>query len=184
MAGDPTRASIWPDADVYVAPIDAQNPADALAAFDSAWDLVGLLDGEAGFGFTREEERTDLFAWGGTLVRVSRRNFKMSRTFTLLEDNDVTRELIWPGSTTTELFVPRPQRIKIAFEVREGFKIQRLISSNLGSEVEVDGDYSETEGDLTRYPMRAHIFPDPQTTSEVTNAPLLFYRQESTLNSG
>jgi hypothetical protein len=179
MAGSPTNASLWPDADVYVGALDATNPTDADTAFDSDWDFVGLLDGDAGFGNSREEEKTDLFAWGGILVRTSRRNFKMSRTFTLLEDNDVTRELIWPGSSATELFVPRPQRIKIAFEVREGDRVQRLISTDVGADVEVDGDYSDTESDLTRYPMRATIYPDPNTVSTVTGAALLFVRQDN-----
>lgn len=179
MAGDPLNASIWPDADVYVGLLTAANPTDTSDAFDSDWDLVGLLDGDEGFGNSREEEVTDLFAWGGILVRTARRHFKMSRTFTLLEDNDVTRDLIWPGSNEAQLFVPRPQRIKIAFEVREGDHIQRLISSDVGAEVSVDGDYSDSESDLTRYPMRAVVFPDPSTLSAVTGAPLLFVRQDS-----
>lgn len=184
MAGDPTKAAIWPDADVYVGALDATNPASASNPFNSDWDLVGLLDGETGFGNTREEEVTDLFAWGGTIVRTARRRFKMSRTFTLLEDNYVTRELIWPGSTETQLFVPRPQRIKIAFEVREGQHVQRLISTDIGAEVSVDGDYADTENDLTRYPMRAIIYPDPGTVSLTTGAPLLFIRQDSEDDDG
>jgi hypothetical protein len=180
MAGDPTNATLWPDADVYVGALDAVNPADADTPFGVTWDFVGLLDGDAGFGNTREEESNDLYAWGGILVRTSRRNFKMSRTFTLLEDNDVTRDLIWPGSNDGQLFVPRPERIKIAFEVREGDRVQRLISSSVGAEVWVDGDYSDTEADLTRYPMRAVIYPDPNVVSAVTGAPLLFVRQDNT----
>lgn len=179
MAGDPLNATIWPDADVYVGALDATNPSTTADPFDGDWDLVGLLDGDAGFGNSREEEVTDLFAWGGILVRTARRNFKMSRTFTLLEDTQVTRDLIWPGSTETELFVPRPQRIKIAFEVREGSHIQRLISTDVGAEVSVDGDYTDSETDLTRYPMRAVIYPDPSNLSALTGAPQLFIRQDS-----
>src|SRR5690606_41721003 len=91
MAGDPTKANIWPDADVYVGPLTATDPIDIDTPFGADWDLVGLLDGEAGFVQAREEEVEDHYAWGGILVRTSRRNFKQTITFTALEDNDVTR---------------------------------------------------------------------------------------------
>lgn len=178
MGGTPANASLWPDADVYVAALGTAAPASVDDPFGAGWDLCGLLDGEAGFVSSREEQVTDLFAWGGTIVRTSRRQFKLSRTFTLLEDNETTRELIWPGSTATEIFVPRPQRILLAFELREGARVQRMISA-YQAEVNVDGDVTENETDLTKYPMRAVIYPDPQQVSPVTGAPKLFDRQST-----
>jgi len=170
MAGNPANASIWTDADVYVGDLDAQDPIDAETPFGIDWDLVGLLDGEQGFVQSREEEVTDHYAWGGILVRTSRRNFKQTVTFTALEDNEVTRDLIWPDSPVGQLVVPRPKRIKIAFETREGGKIKRLISA-YQAEVTVDGDITDSEGDLTRYTLLATIYPSDQG--------VLFYVQES-----
>lgn len=159
MAGDPTKANIWPDADVYVGPLSAEVPADVITPFGPDWDLVGLLDGEQGFSQEREEEVTDHYAWGGILVRTSRRNFKLTVSFQALEDNDVVRGLVWPASPPGEIVVPRPPRVKIAFETREGSKIKRLISRH-AAEVTVSEAITEAEGDLTRFPLVATIFPD------------------------
>jgi hypothetical protein len=162
VAGDPSNASIWVDADVYTGATDAVDPATVDDAFGIDWDLVGLLDGEAGFVKGREEEVEDHYAWGGILVRTSRRNFKQTVTFTALEDNAVTRDLVWPDSEPGELVVPRPKRIKIAFETREGDKVHRLISA-YQAEVTVNGDITDSESDLTRYELLATIFPLVET---------------------
>lgn len=158
MAGDPTLAQLWPDADVYVGPTDAPNPATALDDFPAEWGFVGLLDGDQGFPQSRDEEVSDHYAWGGILVRTSRRNFKLTIGFTCLEDNPETRSLVWPGSPPGQIVVPRPARIKIAFETREDVKVKRLISA-FQAEVNVDGDITDQESDLTRYPLQATIYP-------------------------
>lgn len=163
MSGDPSNASNWPDADVYIAPTGTANPADADTPFGAGWELVGLLDGDAGFTQSRSEEKNDLYAWGGIIVRTTRRNFKQTIAFTALEDNAVTRDLIWPGSDAGSLVVPRPSRIKIAFEMIEGDTVRRLISA-YEAEVDVDGDIVDNEADLTRYQLIATIFPDTTTT--------------------
>lgn len=158
MSGDPSNATIWPDADVYVGPTTAANPASASTAFGVDWDLVGLLDGDQGFVQSRAEDVTDHYAWGGILVRTSRRNYKQTLTFTALEDNPVTRDLLWPDSPPGQIVVPRPKRIKIAFELVEGAVVKRLISA-YEAEVSVSGDITDSEGSLTRYPLVATIFP-------------------------
>lgn len=177
MSGDPSLASNWPDADVYVAPLDTELPATVDDPFPAGWDAVGLLDGEAGFVQAREEEKNDFYAWGGALVRTTRRNFKQTVTFTALEDNETTRALIWPGSEAGELVVPRPERVLIAFELREGEKVKRLISA-YQAEIEINGDITDNESDLTRYELIATIFPDTTTTPYV-----LFTEQKTTEGS-
>ena len=73
MAGDPSNARLWADADVYVSfDTEAANPADVDTPFGGDWDLVGLLDGDDGFTESRDEDVEDLFAWGGILVRTAR----------------------------------------------------------------------------------------------------------------
>ncbi|KUJ69560.1 hypothetical protein ACZ90_10520 [Streptomyces albus subsp. albus] len=71
MAGDPSNASLWTDADVYVGPVTAANPANANAPFGSDWGLVGLLDGDDGMPESRDEDTDDKFAWGGILALVA-----------------------------------------------------------------------------------------------------------------
>ncbi|QCX81048.1 Bacterial Ig-like domain (group 2) [Streptomyces sp. YIM 121038] len=159
MAGDPTKANLWIDADVYVSwNLSATLPANAEAAFSSDWKLIGLLDGDEGFPESRDEDSDDKFAWGGMIVRTSRNHFKLTKSFTCLEDNEWTRKLVWPGSTATQIKVPRPERVLVAFETREGEKIRRLITAQY-AECSLDGDHGENETDLESATIAATIFP-------------------------
>ncbi|MFT2014591.1 Ig-like domain-containing protein [Streptomyces sp. 796.1] len=159
MAGDPTRANLWTDADVYISTnLTAALPADAETPFGVDWSLVGLLDGDEGFPESRDEDTDDKFAWGGILVRTSRQHFKLTKSFTALEDNATTFSLLWPGSTATRIKVPRPARVKVAFETREGSKVRRLVTS-LYAEVALDGDHGENETDLEAATFACTIFP-------------------------
>lgn len=162
MAGDVNNASLWADADVYVADKGTALPATATDAFGAGWELVGLLDGDDGFTEAREEDEQDHFAWGGIIVRTSRRNFKLTRTFTALEDpavNATVRRLVYPGSSAGEIVVPRPEQVLMAFETREGSTTRRLITAE-HAECSVDGDITESEAELSKYPIVATIYPD------------------------
>jgi hypothetical protein len=159
MPADTANASLWANADVYVgASLSAVVPATVGTAFGATWNLVGLLDGEAGFAHSRDEESDDFFAWGGILVRTSRRNFKSTVKFTALENNTTTRSLLWPGSTDTSLVVPTPVPVLLALETREGDAVRRMITASYAI-VTVDGDIVDSEADLTKYEMLATIYP-------------------------
>jgi hypothetical protein len=171
MSGDPTKANLWTDADVYVSTnLSAALPVDADTQFGVDWNLVGLLDGDDGFPETRDEDTSDLFAWGGILVRTSRQHFKLTKSFTALEDNETTFGLIWPGSTSDMIKVPKPARVLVAFETREGDKVRRLITA-LYAEVTLDGDHGENETDLESATLACTIFP--------TSGGDLFHRQST-----
>ncbi|NDZ63559.1 Ig-like domain-containing protein [Streptomyces cyaneofuscatus] len=160
MAGDPTKANLWTDADVYVSfDLSATLPADANTPFGPQWQLVGLLDGDEGFPENREEDTDDKFAWGGILVKTSRNHFKLTKSFTALEDNATVRRLVWPGSTETKIKVPVPEKCKVAFETREGEKVRRLATS-LYAECSLDGDHGENETDLESATIVATIYPN------------------------
>lgn len=180
MAGDPSNASIWADADVYVGPTTASVPSDADTAFGVDWDLVGLLNGDAGFTDSVDEDVTDHYAWG-LLVRTSRKNFKLTRGFTVIEDNEVTRDLLWPGSTASKLYQPRPKRIRIAFETRDGTKTLRYIAA-YQAEVGWDGDINWSEADLTAFPLIATIYPDTADTNALGGSAL--WIRQSNYDSG
>jgi hypothetical protein len=160
VAGDPLKANLWTDADVYVSTnLSATLPANANTPFGGDWDLVGLLDGDEGFPESRDEDTDDKFAWGGILVRTSRNHFKLTKSFTALEDNETTYSLLWPGSSATQIIVPRPAKVLVAFETREGDKVRRLISANY-AEVSLDGDHGENEADLESMTFAGHDLPD------------------------
>ena len=163
MAGDPSNARLWADADVYVSfDTEAPNPADVDTAFGVDWELVGLLDGDEGFTESRDEDVEDLYAWGGILVRTARKNFKLTRTFTALEDNETTFRLRWPGSTDDTIVVPsgaRVERVRVAFETVDGDTVHRLIST-YQAEITVDGDINENESELSSIPFIVTVFPN------------------------
>lgn len=175
MAGDPLKANLWTDADVYISTnLSATLPANAETAFGLDWDLVGLLDGDEGFPESRDEDTDDKFAWGGILVRTSRNHFKLTKSFTALEDNDTTYSLLWPGSSATQIKVPRPAKVLVAFETREGDKVRRLITANY-AEISLDGDHGENETDLESMTFTATIYP--------TGGGVLFNRQTTPILS-
>ncbi|MCY4726698.1 hypothetical protein NYO98_10450 [Nocardioides sp. STR2] len=161
MSGNTENARLWADADVYVNPdvASATIPASITEAFAAAWGQVGLLNGEDGFTEAREEETGDHYAWGGILVRTSRRNFKLTKAFSALEDNATTRSLLWPGSTAGKLIVPRPVPVKVGFETRDGDIVRRLITARYAV-ITVNGDITENESDLTKYELLATIYPN------------------------
>lgn len=160
MSGEPENARLWADADVWVSfDLDEPDPADVDTPFGGTWELVGLLDGEEGFIETREWEKNDHYAWGSILFRTSRRNYKETWSFTAFEWNDTTLRLYRPGSTDTVWGTPRPERIKIAFETREGDTVHRVISIH-EVEAEVDGDVTRSEPDPTAVTFVATIYPN------------------------
>lgn len=177
MAGDPSNAALWEDANVYVSfNLAAATPADADTPFGVDWDLVGLLDGDQGFTAARNQDVSDKYAWGQRLVRTSRRNFKTTKTFTALEANETTHRLQWPGSSGGELVIPVVERCKIAFETIEGDYVHRLISY-YEAEVELNGDVNENEPDLATLPFIATIYPGG------TDGKTLWIEQESEVGS-
>lgn len=159
MSGDPTKASLWADADVFVGDLDSPLPATIDVPFDATWDLVGLLDGDAGFEETRSRDSSDFFAWGGLLIRTSRRNFKLQRKFVALEENAVTLGLVWPGSGPGERVVPKRAKHKIGFETTEGTKVKRVITRNYAEVAEV-GVIKDSESELTKLEITIDIYPD------------------------
>jgi len=164
VAGDTTNARQWVDADVYVSwDLAAVVPATIATAFNASWHLVGLLDGDDGFTEARSEDETDLFAWGGVIVKTSRKNFKLTRTFSALEWNDNTKRLRYPGSSNTKIVVPTVEPVMVAWEMTEGAVKRRLITANY-AEVVPDGDVNENETDLSKIPFIATIIPDTGTS--------------------
>lgn len=163
MTGNPDNASIWGDADVYVTEnLNAPIPVDENAPFGPDWDLVGLLDGEAGFEESRSRDSSDFFAWGSLLIRTSRRNFVLTRKFVCLEENAVTMGLVWPGSRSGERAVPKPNaRHKYAFETTdEGVGRVKRVITRRHAEVEDVGTIKDSESELTKLEITIKVYPD------------------------
>lgn len=169
MAGDPTNAAVWANADVYIGALDAAIPAPG-APFGADWDAVGLLNGDDGFTESMGMDTTDFNAWGAGIIFTTRKNLKVTRQFTAYEDNETVFDLWYPGHDVTfdndgsggysgDIYVPDLQaKFKIAFETRSGDVIKRVISANY-AQVDDRGDNKEGESDLASRPFTVIIYP-------------------------
>lgn len=158
---DVTKTHLWDGADVFYALKSGAVPswpATASDPFPGTLKQVGILDGGDGFTESRSEDKNDFFGWGGILLRTSRAHFKMTRTFTALEDNEETRALIYPGSAAGKISVPKPVPVYLAFELRDGDVVHRAWT--LGHAIcEISGDLKWGEADITKFPILATIYP-------------------------
>lgn len=104
MAGDASNIRVWESGDVYIldptVTFDAAThiPANIDAALDADWVAAGLMLGNPGVGMNRQIERTDVNSWqqGRVLERI--KNPKVDISFSLLETNAVTDDLIDPAA--------------------------------------------------------------------------------------
>jgi len=162
MANDPTNASVWTEGLVWIADsLDTVNPTDASVAWPVGWNLVGILDGAAGFvtdaAFADKKKH---YGWNSKgPVAITRKNWEETLKFTAIEDNPVTRGLLYPGSAAGTISIPVIQNLKMGIELIRGGKSERRITKNY-AQIDVDGSITENEDDLTKFPFVADIFPD------------------------
>ena len=131
MAGNPSNAAVWGGADVLIAPIGTAIPIGN-AAFDAAWEHVGLLDGGQGFEETIETTSTDHTAWGYGVIATTYGDLKV-------RDN------------TT--------RVLVAFVTKSGGTERRLISKNYAT-IAATSAGTEGEESLGSKAFEATIVPD------------------------
>ncbi|MDL9944177.1 Ig domain-containing protein [Gordonia sp. ABSL11-1] len=113
---NPNASHIWDEAEVWVIP-RADVPNDDISSFlptaldadldTLGWLFVGLLDEEAGIPFNPELEITHYDGLGHPRYRSKAKKGALSTGFTALEDNDVTRLFILPGSAPDKVGAPR-----------------------------------------------------------------------------
>lgn len=158
MANNPDNVLLTDDADVYVAPLGSPIPATAGDAFSGAWALMGMIAGDTGLALMHSADRSNFHQWNGGLAKIGRKNELMQMKFVAVEDNATTRAIIWPGSGAGVIARRVPANVMLAFEVREGGKIKRYVTT-LYAQVDIDGDINMGNADPTKYPLVATIFP-------------------------
>ena len=169
MAGNPSNAAVWGGADVLIAPIDTAIPIGN-AAFDAAWEHVGLLDGGQGFEETIETTSTDHTAWGYGVIATTYGDTKITKTFTSLEENETVMSLVYDTSGMTfddvagtyvgDLKVrDNTTRVLIAFVTKSGGTERRLISKNYAT-IAATSAGTEGEESLGSKAFEATIVPD------------------------
>ncbi|BCJ41675.1 hypothetical protein GCM10010168_53270 [Actinoplanes ianthinogenes] len=171
MSGDPTKASQWEGADIYIHDtIGTAGPTDLTTAWGTGWTVVGLLDGEEGATWERDEESSEKYAWGGILVKRTKSKHKRTLKFVALEDNDTVFKLINPGSTRTttagvtssKIKVPKGHEFALGMELREGDKVVRRTVKR--AEVDTVDEIKESESEVTVYAITVVLYPEADGT--------------------
>lgn len=171
MAGDPTKAALWEGADIYINDtVNTAGPSDLTSPWADGWDVAGLLDGEEGLAWSREEDTAEFYAWGGILVKRTRSKHKRQVKFVALEDNDVVFQLVNPGSTrttaagltTSKIKVPAGREFAFGLELRDGGKVIRRFVKR--AEVAEVDEIKESESELTVYTITVILYPEADGT--------------------
>lgn len=173
MAGDVNNVAVWADADVLLGDLTATNPTGG-APFDTTttggWSFVGILDGGNGFVESQSNDSSDFTGWGMGVVATTRSNLAITRQFTAIEDNIETLGLrynadgVTPGTggdgySGNLAARDLQKKFKIAFEVRTGDELKRVVSSNY-AQIDSIGDATEGETALQSVQVTVKIYPD------------------------
>ena len=171
---NPDMVQIFADANVFVGRTPTPNrPASIAAEFDSTWDNAGILNGDSGITNAREWDVTEHFGWGIGLYRKGYKNYKENRVFTCLEANRTTRRIAHPGSSATNIVVPRPGKFPLAFEFTNDLgQLERLFTAR-PAECWIP-NLDRNESDPTGHEITADIF--------ATGTGLLYVRQYTPIN--
>ncbi|MGW5377440.1 hypothetical protein ACWESM_18540 [Nocardia sp. NPDC003999] len=131
LTRNPDAVQIFSDAAIFVGKtLSPTMPATIEDEFDATWDNLGILNGDDGVKNAREWDTTEHFGWGIGLYRKGFKNYKESRVFTCLESNSTTRRIAHPGSTATQIRVPRPGNFILGFEFVNDMGVpERLITA-------------------------------------------------------
>ncbi|OOL30707.1 hypothetical protein GQ85_18195 [Rhodococcus rhodochrous] len=161
MARNADNVKIWRDA--WVSLSDAATKPTLPLTVDTAlgvdWKDVGLLDGDGGIGEERSIDETKTFGWGAGIVKISGRNIEVSGTITLLEDNAVTRELVWPGSSSSKLKLPKPVYRWMALETQDDFDKKERLFTTTKARLWVSSN-SRNESEATKWEVNYTLFAD------------------------
>ncbi len=169
MAGTPSnvQSRLWAEADVllYLGGLTlagADIPTaitDPFTISTSKWGFLGLLVGDSGIEESRQWDEKRIPAWGYGIIAAPTKDFVLETKVSALEDNAVMQQILWNGSTDTEIVVPQPLYAYYALEKRTaaGKKV-RAISKQPGKFWVPT--IKENEGDAPPREVSILAFPD------------------------
>lgn len=161
MARNADNVKVFKDAWIYLAESATRPelPTDIDVAMPAAWKDVGLLDGDGGIGESRSIDETEKFGWGAGLVKISGRNIGISGSITLIEDNEISRGLVWPGSTATKRKLPTPVYRWMAIETQDDFDAKTRLFTVRRARLWVP-ENTKNEADATSWEVQYRLFGD------------------------
>ncbi|WP_280335480.1 hypothetical protein [Nocardia wallacei] len=174
LARNPDLVQIFADAAIFVGKtLTPTIPTTISAEFDGSWDNLGILNGDDGVKNAREWDVTEHFGWGIGLYRKGYKNYKENRVFTCLEENATTRRIAYPGSSATQIVVPRPGFFPLAFEFINDLGVPERLFTARPAQCWIP-NLDRNESDPTGKEVTADIF--------ATGTGLLYTRQYTPIN--
>ena len=168
MAGITTNPRVWDGSDLLVAPVGTALPTSLTAEMSTVpdWEPVGLLS-EDGASEARDEDSTDLYSWGGNLVRTVRSKHKRTIKATALEDNPVVFGLVNPGSTATTTTGVTTRTVKVPHADKRAFVLELHDSAGVTKrrhiwtgEVTEVGETTLSDADMQAFELTITVYPD------------------------
>ncbi|MFD3431157.1 hypothetical protein [Nocardia fluminea] len=171
---NPDAVQIFADATVFVGKtLNPERPASITDDFGPTWDNAGILKGDDGIKNPREWDVTEHMGWGIGLYRKGYKNYKESRVWVCLESNSTTRRIAHPGSSATNIVVPRPGRFMLAFEFINDFGVLERWFPVRPAQCWIP-NLDRNESDPTQHEVTSDIFAD--------GTGLLYVRQYTPIN--
>lgn len=116
----PDKAEVWIALKSDVSDISTMIPTTPTADLDAlGWMHVGLIDEANGVPVTPAVEVKPYDAFGYPQYRVKLRKGTLKTGFTMLEDNDVTRQIVFPGSAGNRLGIPKDTQIYVLYRFED-----------------------------------------------------------------
>lgn len=149
----PDKAEVWlvPKFDALGDPVDIETLIPASPSADLAalgWQFSGLIDDQKGIMLEPAVEVRPYDAFGHPQFRVKLRKGTLKTGFTALETNDVTRQIVLPGSATGKIGRPRDIQIYVLYRFVDE-EITRVWVSLTPAPVEVTAHGGIVDGELS-----------------------------------
>lgn len=145
----PDEAEVWLALKADVADIAAMIPATPDADLEAlGWELCGLLDEKKGISLSPSIEVKKFNAFGQPKFRVKLKNGELESGFTILEENEVTRKIVLPGSAPNKIGAPKDVQVYILYRVTDNDIGTRVWVSLTPAPVETKDHSGFVEGEL------------------------------------
>jgi hypothetical protein len=148
MSGDASNIRVWETGDVFIFdPTVEYDPAtdvpgDIDDVLGSDWLPAGLMMGTPGVAMARSIERTDVMSWQQGRVKERMKNPKLDITFNLLEDNEVTEDLVDPAKVPAVKY----RYVALEFLDEDNYKKRWISKAKVGLFVTADNQEQDING--------------------------------------
>lgn len=115
----PDEAEVWLALASDVTNLSAIIPASPETTPAAPWEFSGLIDDKKGIPLNPSGEVREYDAFGRPAFRMKFRKGKLTTGFTALEENEVTRKVVLPGSAANKIGIPKNVQVYILYRFKD-----------------------------------------------------------------